>query len=140
MLWELGPGLWPLNIGTPVFAIIIAGAATVGGFLVAAGVRGEGQRWSFPPRAVVIHRSGWRSERHTRLTAADLAGIEVRRNENSEGPDTWRVVLVPALHVPIEGVDLAARSTVFVSQEFAAQATAEDVRQRVVEHLQWAAR
>ena len=29
-VWELGRGLWPLSIATPVFAIIIGGAASIG--------------------------------------------------------------------------------------------------------------
>lgn len=138
-LWELGHGVWPLNIATPVFALIIGGAATLGCLFIEAGLRGEGQRWSFPPGCIVIHRSGWRRERETRLTAADLVSIDVRRNENSDGPDTWRVVLVPSLHARIEGAEFAARAIMFATPDYATQALADDVRARLVEHLRWPA-
>lgn len=138
-LWELGRGLWPLNIATPIFAVIIGGGATVGWFFILAGVRGEGQRWSFPPRTVVVHRSGWRSERETRLMAKDLVAVEVRRSDMSEGPDTWCVVLVPALDVRIDGIAFGDRAVVFSSQDFHTQADAEAVRERIVAHLQRAA-
>ena len=72
-VWELGRGLWPLSIATPVFAIIIGGAASIGIAMLRAVLAGESQVWTFPPQAVVIHHRAWRSEREMRLAAHNIA-------------------------------------------------------------------
>jgi len=131
--WELGRGLWPLSIATPVFAIIIGGAASVGIAMIRAGLARDTQVWSFPPRAVVIRHKAWRSERELRLTAHDIAAIEARRIEAMEGGDCWRVVIVPK---PTQsGLRTAARDGVFETGDFTSEADAEGVRRALLEHL-----
>ncbi len=58
-LWELGHGLWPLNIATPVFAVIIGGAGYVGIQFVRAGLSGWGDVWTYPPGEVRVQRRAW---------------------------------------------------------------------------------
>ena len=94
-LWELGRALWPPNIVTPFFGIIIAGAAGIGFKVVATGLNGEGLEWRYPPGAVVVRRSSWRKHRETRLTAANVAAVEVRGGRSMDGDGVWRVVIVP---------------------------------------------
>lgn len=132
--WELGRGLWPLSIATPVFAIIIGGAATVGVAMIRAGLASDTQVWSFPPGAVLIHHKAWRSEWDVRLTAHNIAAVEARRIEAMEGDDYWRVVIVPK---PTEsGLRMAARNSVFETGEYASEAYAARVRSALLEHLQ----
>ena len=55
-LWELGGGLWPLNIATPFFAIIIGGAGYVGvQFMRAAGCYGSKAYAERVRRVLVVH-------------------------------------------------------------------------------------
>ena len=132
-VWELGRGLWPLSIATPVFAIIIGGAASVGIAMIRAGLAFDTQVWSFPPGVVLIRHKAWRSERELRLTAHNIAAIEARRIEAMEGDDYWRVVIVPK---PTEsGLRMAARNGVFETGDFTSEAYAARVRRALLEHL-----
>lgn len=133
-VWELGRGLWPLSIATPVFAIIIGGAATVGIAMIRAGLASDRQAWSFPPGAVLIHNKAWRSEKELRLTAHNVAAIEARRIEAMEGDDHWRVVIVPK---PTQsGLRMAGRNGVFETGDYASEAYAARVRRALLDHLQ----
>ena len=132
--WELGRGLWPLSIATPVFGVIIGGGASIGIAMIRAALGGESQVWSFPPHAVVIHHKAWGRERAMRLTANNVAAVEVRRFEASEGPDPWRVVIVPK---PTEsGLRMAGRNGVFETGDYTSAAYAERVRLALIVHLQ----
>lgn len=51
---ELGRGLWPLNIATPFFLIIIVGAAQVGLPMLAAAAADVGTRWTIESHALRI--------------------------------------------------------------------------------------
>lgn len=131
--WELGRGLWPLSIATPVFAIIIGGAATVGIPMIRAGLASDKQVWSFPPGAVLIHHKAWRTEWDVRLTSQNIAAIEVRRIEAMEGDDYWRVVIMPK---PTEsGLRIASRAGVFETGDYASDAYAARVRRALLEHV-----
>ena len=132
-VWELGRGLWPLSIATPVFAIIIGGAASIGIAMLRAVLAGESQVWTFPPQAVVIHHRAWRSEREMRLAAHNIAAVETRRIEASEGADTWRVVIVPK--ATESGLRMAGRNGVFETGDYTSAAYADRVRRALVEHL-----
>lgn len=132
--WELGRGLWPLSIATPVFAIIIGGAASVGIAMIRAGLASDTQVWSFPPGAVLIHHKAWRREWEVRLTAHDIAAVEARRIEAMEGDDYWRVVIVPK---PTKsGLRMAARNGVFETGDYTTASRADTVRRALLAHLQ----
>ncbi|QNN69751.1 hypothetical protein [Thermomonas carbonis] len=131
--WELGRGLWPLSIATPVFAIISGGAATVGVAFLRAGLVGESQVWTFPPQALLIRHRAWRSQWDVRLTARTIATIEVRRIEASEGEDTWRVVIEPKSTQ--SGLRMAARNGVFETGDYTSEAYAARVRRALLDHL-----
>jgi hypothetical protein len=132
-VWELGRGLWPLSIATPVFGIIIGGAASIGIAMIRAALAGEAQAWRFPVDAVVVHCRAWRSEWEVRLTAHNIAAIEARRIEMSEGADVWRVVIVPKpTH---SGLRMAGRNGVFETGDYASEAYAARVRRALLEHL-----
>jgi len=51
---ELGRGLWPVNIATPVFLIIILGAAHIGLPMLAAAAADVGARWTIESHALRI--------------------------------------------------------------------------------------
>jgi hypothetical protein len=132
--WELGRGLWPLSIATPVFAIIIGGAATVGIAMIRAGLACDKQVWSFPPGAVLIQHKAWRHEWEVRLTSHNIAAIEARRIEAMEGDDYWRVAIVPK---PTEsGLRMASRKGVFETGDYTTASRADTVRRALLAHLQ----
>lgn len=131
--WELGRGLWPLSIATPVFAVIIGGAASIGIAMIRAALAGEAQVWRFPAQAVVVHCRAWRSEWQVRLTAHNIAAIEARRIERSEGADVWRVVIVP--RPTHSGLSVAGRNGLFETGDYATEAYAARVRRALLEHL-----
>ena len=132
-LWELGRALWPPNIVTPFFGIIIAGAAGIGFKVVATGLNGEGLEWRYPPGAVVVRRSSWRKHRETRLTAANVAAVEVRGGRSMDGDGVWRVVIVPK---PSDsGLLAASRSGRFEAGDYGSEQYAQRVRDALLEHL-----
>ena len=77
-LWELGRGLWPLNIASPVFAIIVGGAGYVGVQFIRAGLSGWGDTWTYAPHTIVVQRRAWGRSTSTRLSTTNVAAVEVR--------------------------------------------------------------
>ena len=133
--WELGRGLWPLNIATPVFGVIIMGAAFVGFHLVMAGLSGWSDVWTYPPGAIVVTRRGWGRQTTQRLTATQVAGVDVRWREEAEDADTqWQVVVVPKSTFSGLGAK-AGPGGVFDAGSYGSQAYAERIRQALLDHL-----
>jgi hypothetical protein len=129
---ELGRALWPVTAFSLVPAAIILGAAAIGVLLVLAGLLGEAQSWSYPPRTLVVERRLWRRVSQSRLTGRDISSIEVEHVANSEGPDTWRVVVVP-----LKAVDRDGRRTrhTYRTHGFRSQAEVEAGRRALIRHL-----
>lgn len=135
-LWELGRGLWPLNIATPVFAVIIGGAGYVGVQFVRAGLSGWGDVWTYPPGQVWVERREWGRHTTTRLSAANVAAVEVRRSEDADHDDApWQVVIVPK--PTVSGLAaVAGAGGVFDAGCYGSSAYAERVRRALAVHLQ----
>lgn len=133
--WELGRGLWPFNIAIPVFAVIIMGAAFVGFHLVMVGLSGWSDVWTYPPGAIVFTRRGWGRQTTQRLTATQVAGVEVRWREEAEDADTqWQVVVVPKPTFSGLGAK-AGPGGVFDAGSYGSQAYAERIRCALLDHL-----
>ena len=133
-VWELGRGLWPLSIATPVFGIIIAGAASIGIRMIGAGLSGWRDTWSYPPGAIVVKRRAWGRETATRLTHTNVAKVEVRRWEDADHDERWQVVVLP--RPTFSGMAaFAGPGGVFSAGKFGSQAYAERVRQALSRQL-----
>lgn len=134
-LWELGGGLWPLNIATPFFAIIIGGAGYVGVQFMRAGLSGWGDVWTYPAGHVLVQRRAWGRHTTTRLGIANVAAVEVRRSEDADHDDApWQVVIVPK--PTVSGLAaIAGAGGVFDAGSYGSQAYAERVRRALVVHL-----
>ena len=89
--WDMRHAFWPVNALTPFFAVLVMGAIAVGLGLLGFGLYGEDIRWTYVPHMLLVHRRAWGWETVVRVGARDVKAIEVRRIENSEGADTWRV-------------------------------------------------
>lgn len=133
--WELGGGVWPPNIATPVFAIIIGGAGYVGFQFMRAGLSGWGDVWTYPPGTVLVRRRAWGRHTTTRLSAANVADVEVRRSEDADHDDApWQVVIVPK--PTVSGLAaIAGAGGVFDAGCYGSEAYAQRVRQALAAHL-----
>lgn len=134
-LWELGPGLWPLNIATPFFAIIIGGAGYVGVQFVRAGLSGWGDVWTYPPGEIRVQRREWGRHTVTRLTTVNVIAVEVRRSEDADHDDApWQVVIVPK--PTFSGLAATAGAGgVFDAGRYGSQDYAGRVRRALMLHL-----
>lgn len=134
-LWELGPGLWPINIATPFFAIIIGGAGYVGVQFIRAGLSGWGDVWTYPRDEIHVQRRAWGRHTTTRLSTANVSAVEVRRSEDADHDDApWQVVIVPK--PTISGLAaIAGAGGVFDAGRYGSQAYAERVRSALLVHL-----
>lgn len=134
-LWELGRGLWPPGLATPVFAVIVGGAGCVGMQFIRAGLSGWGDHWAYPPHTVLVQRRAWGRQTTTRLTATNVAAIEVRRSGDTDHDDApWQVVIVP--RPTFSGLAAAAGTGgVFDAGRYASEAYAERVRRALHDHL-----
>ena len=134
---DLARALWPPSIMGLLFGVIVIGAALLGLLLVVAGLFGEAQRWSYPPRTIVIHRRRWRGQSQTRLMARDISAINIKHHRDSEAPDIWRVELVQRDSVPParESRRMFQVRTALETRGFATQEEAEAARQMLLAHL-----
>ena len=134
-IWELGGGLWPLNIASPFFAIIIGGAGYVGLQFIRAGLSGWGDHWTYPPHTVLVQRRAWVRQTTTRLTTTNVAAIEVRKSEDADHDDApWQVVIVP--RPTFSGLaEAAGAGGVFDAGSYGSQDYAERVRRALHDHL-----
>lgn len=132
--WELGRGLWPPNIATPVFGIIIVGGASVGIPMIGAGLSGWGTEWAYPAGAIVVKRRAWGRVTTTRLTNTNVATVEVRHAPDADRDDDWQVVVVP--RPTFSGLaNTAGPGGVFNAGFFASQAYAERIQRALERHL-----
>lgn len=134
-LWELGRALWPLNLLTPFFAIIIGGAGYVGAQFMRAGLSGWGDVWTYPRDEIHVQRCEWGRHTTTRLSTANVATVEVRRSEDADHDDApWQVVIVPK--ATVSGLAaIAGAGGVLDAGRFGSEAYAERVRRALVAHL-----
>lgn len=134
-LWELGRGLWPLNIASPFFAVIVGGACYVGVQFIRAGLSGWGDTWTYSPRTVVVQRRAWGRSTSTRLSATNVAAVEVRRHEDSDHDDApWQVVIIP--RPTFSGLAaFAGPGGVFDAGSYGSSDYADRVRRALQDHL-----
>lgn len=91
---ELLPGVWPPNLLTPFFGLIVAGGFAVLAALMSATLLGPDVTWRIEAGRIEIERTLF--GRRDRVTL-DAAHVEARllRNEDTDGPATWHLVLEP---------------------------------------------
>lgn len=75
VLRELGPSIWPPNIGSPISATITLGALTVAGIYVAAALFGPTKRWTAEPHALRIEFKVGPWAQRRRFTSGDIARL-----------------------------------------------------------------
>lgn len=114
-----------------LFVCLVAG---VGVRLVGAGLSGWREHWRYPEGGLEVHRRAWRRDTVIRLSAANVAGVEVRHSEEADVEAAWYVIVVPK--PTCSGLAATAGAAgVFQAGSFASQADAERVRHALSAHL-----
>jgi hypothetical protein len=91
--WELWRGVWPPNIFSPFFLLIILGACAVGVPAIVGGLTGWADRWTIEPGRIEIERRNPFTTRRLVFAPTDIGAIEVVEHEAMEGDNTFSVVL-----------------------------------------------
>jgi len=118
-LWELGPGVWPPNIASLVFLIIIGGALSIGFKLLWGALFGSAASWTIGPgRIEIVTRNPFRTGTRS-FAPGDISSFDVREIEAMEGDNTWSVIMVANTG---EGFD---------TRQFGSRKTAEAFRDRI---------
>ncbi|MES1991997.1 MAG: hypothetical protein V4441_13755 [Pseudomonadota bacterium] len=89
--WEPHPALWPLNIFTLFFGIIMGGAAFVGGKSIYAGLFGDSASWTISRNRIEVNALNFFRVRKFTFTQADIQRFEIRERISSEDDNTWDV-------------------------------------------------
>ena len=89
--YELWRGIWPPNILTPFFGLMVFVAVSLGGTMIRSALFGASAVLEFRRNSLtVIERTPF-GQTTSHFEAADIADIVVTRIESSEGPDEWNV-------------------------------------------------
>jgi hypothetical protein len=91
--WELWRGVWPPNLFSPFFLLIILGACTVGVPAILGGLTGWADTWTIASGRIEIERRNPFTTRRLVFLPADIGAIEVVEHQAMEGENTFGVVL-----------------------------------------------
>lgn len=117
-IYELGRGVWPLNVTSPFFLLLILGACTVGGPTILGGLFGWSTTWDIAPGLITISQRNPFQRKMVRLRRSDVLGLQVVERESSEGENTW-------------AVQLTTSTDRFRTYDFSTRMAAEDLLGRV---------
>ncbi|KAF0178820.1 MAG: hypothetical protein FD124_2871 [Alphaproteobacteria bacterium] len=120
---ELGSGLWPLSLASPLLLVIITVGASIGLPMFAAAIADVGTRWTFEPHALRIEFLAVAFARGHRLYRAQGATVEIVHDENAPVAAAHRLCVRDA------------RGHRWFSPPFRTHAEAEAYRARVAAHL-----
>ena len=92
-LWELGPGVWPLNAFSPFFLFIIIGAFSVGWPILTGALFGMNEVWTVEKDQITIDRQNWFRTEKLVFTPDQIDQFNVVEVVAMEGDNTWKVVM-----------------------------------------------
>lgn len=93
VLVQLGHALWPLGWWSPLFALIVVGACSIGTGLIVASIFGDDVVWTLRDAELRLdRRSLWRSSSEI-IRKDDIAAMSVREAVWDNGPNTYRVAI-----------------------------------------------
>ena len=121
--YELLRGVWPLNLASPFFAVIMLGGTSIGAVFVWAGLALPSVKLVFQLGRLEVERRYLYGARSTIVMASDIEAIEVLESHSFDGPNGWRAVIRAAGQKPICSRPLAT--------QFSAQKLADDFRGRL---------
>jgi hypothetical protein len=92
--YELWRGVWPLNLTTPFFAIIMFGGMGVGAALLWAGMFSPGIDIRMDSENLIIEsRTPFGAKREI-IPAQSVTAIEIEVSPSSDGPDSYHAVIL----------------------------------------------
>jgi hypothetical protein len=117
--WELWRGVWPLNITSPFFGLILAGAYSVGGPMTFAGIAAPATTWTVRPGRIDIALKNPFDTRFRSFGPGAVAGFDYREHEWDSRSNTWSVTMK------------TASGETFETRDFGSKASAEALRHRI---------
>lgn len=118
--WEFLPAIWPPNIVSPFFLIIIFGAYSIGLPLLVSVFTTPAQKWRVEPGQMTIQSTiPFRGDRYEVFNAENLDHFQVNEIEQMEGANEWNVILV------------SKSGKRFSSRHFGTRETAEKFKARI---------
>jgi hypothetical protein len=105
-LWDLWPAIVPISAVSPVFLVIVLGAAGIGLALLAASLFGDSTVLTIGPEGVFVERENLLRQRLDRLDPKDIGPITVTAHEWSDGPKRWRVTVQVRGFKPVSSPDV----------------------------------
>jgi hypothetical protein len=109
--WDLAHGFSALTIATPVFAIIIAGAATVGLSFLYGAIFGDDSLLFADGARIVWRRENLLRSRTEFLNPAEIAAVAVRPVTWDSAADTWCITVCTRDGTEITSGDYPTRAS-----------------------------
>jgi hypothetical protein len=91
--YELWRGVWPLNFTTPFFGLLMAAGMSGGAMAIFTGLATPWQTLMFHKGVLEVREAALGRRTVQRFALADIRLIAPQFFEDSDGPDTWRVVI-----------------------------------------------
>ncbi len=101
-IYELGRGVWPLNITSPLFLFIILSAIGIAAAIVKGAIFGWDSDWTIRRGEIVIDQRNPFNKRTIRYGKSDILRFDIAEVESSEGPNDWAVMLRLIHDRPVE--------------------------------------
>jgi hypothetical protein len=91
---ELLRGVWPPNVFSLPFLLILVGALAVGIPVLLVGLLGPSLYWTVGPSRIDIESHNPFVRRHHTFTPASVAGFALHEYDGDGGPSHWSVVMI----------------------------------------------
>ena len=89
--YELWRGVWPLNIATPFFGVIMLGGMAVGASFLHGGLFAPAVCLYFSPGHIEVRYDYLWGQSKESIRAENIEGFTIEEYENSDGPNCWYV-------------------------------------------------
>lgn len=90
---ELCRGIWPLNLLSLPFILILLGAFSVGISMMVVGLVGPSLDWTVGPGRIEIRMTNPFGRRTRIVTPIDVAQFYISENDGDGGPSAFRVIM-----------------------------------------------
>ena len=116
--YDLGRGIWPFNLLTPVFTVFVGLGMGLGALLIYAGLISPSLEYEFSPKGLLIKSQFLRGNSQVFHPIANVTGISVIQETNSDGPDNWYAAVNITDLKPLRSRPFGSQAT---AQDYAAQ-------------------
>lgn len=120
---ELHRGVWPVNIASPFFALLLVGSWSVGVPMLLVGVLGPAMHWLIEPGRIEVTLVNPFGRKRFLIGASQLVAIDIREVDWDSQPATFAVQL------------RTTDGKTYESRSFGSRAVAEGFRDRIRQRL-----